>query len=294
MSMLAPLTPADCNLQDYPRMMIDIGRLRGSSFDASPCDASWRAGLNLWFSAWHQVPAASLSDDDLELVKAAGLGRDLRTWKKIRAGALHGWVKCSDGRLYHPVAAEMALECWLTKLAQRLSSGAGNAKRWGTAFDEDLVKAEIASAAEMLRRLNPKSEALRKKHVVAPGAIPAGPARDPGGTASASRRDPKEREGKGRVRKVDPHGSNLSDGEGARAPGGRASPAWSGPAAVWEAVVSAKGLDWADGFFRHTGWRDLPTPAVVCPSRQLEQELKRSATRLLSGLGVIIVREDAA
>lgn len=162
MSDRRPLTPPDCDLTDFQRMMIDIPRLRGSDFDATLNDAAWRAGLNLWMSSWHQVPAASLSDDDVTLTKAAGLGRDIRSWRKVKAEALRGWVKCDDGLLYHPVVAEYALEAWLEKLLQALSSGAGNARRWGGTFDPAPVEAEIDRAAEMLRALNPKSKAIAK------------------------------------------------------------------------------------------------------------------------------------
>jgi hypothetical protein len=62
------------------------------------------------------VPAASLPDDDRFLAKAAGYGRVVKEWMNVRAGALHGWVKCADGRLYHPVVAEKANESWRAKL----------------------------------------------------------------------------------------------------------------------------------------------------------------------------------
>lgn len=112
----APLTPADCNLQDFAFMPLDVARLRDSDMAAyeSP-EACWAAVL-LWSAAWHQVPAASLPDDDRFLAKAAGYGRVVKEWANVRDGALHGWVKCADGRLYHPVVAEKALESWRAKL----------------------------------------------------------------------------------------------------------------------------------------------------------------------------------
>lgn len=112
----APLTPADCNLQDFPFMPLDVARLRDSDMAAyvSP-EACWAAVL-LWSAAWHQVPAASLPDDDRFLAKAAGYGRVVKEWMNVREGALHGWVKCADGRLYHPVVAEKANESWHKKL----------------------------------------------------------------------------------------------------------------------------------------------------------------------------------
>jgi hypothetical protein len=158
----APLTPPDCDLTDFQRMMIDIPRLRGSGFDAIMNDSAWRAGFNLWLTSWHQVPAASLPDNDVELTKAAGLGRDIRTWRKVKDEALRGWTLCDDGRLYHETVAEFALEAWLEKLAQRLSSGAGNAKRWKVEFDPRPIEAEIDRTASLLTALNPKSKALEK------------------------------------------------------------------------------------------------------------------------------------
>lgn len=184
--MTSPLTPPDCDLTDFQRMMIDIPRLRGSNFDATLDDGAWRAGLNLWLTSWHQVPAASLPDDDVALTKAAGLGRDIKTWRKVKAEALRGWVKCDDGLLYHETVAEFALEAWLEKLAQTLSSGAGNAKRWKVEFNPDPIEAEIDRTANMLAALNPKSKALIKlerRRARAPGET------HPDGNEKASRRD---------------------------------------------------------------------------------------------------------
>ena len=110
--MTAPLTPADCDLRAMTFMPIDIIRLFGSEFHALSTDAEWRAGLTLWLKSWHQVPAASLPNDDIQLARHAELGRDLKTWKKVKAGALRGWVECEDGRLYHPVVADKALDAW--------------------------------------------------------------------------------------------------------------------------------------------------------------------------------------
>lgn len=157
-----PLTPPDCDLTDFPRMMIDIPRLHQSEFDATIDDSAWRAGINLWFSAWHSVPAGSLAADDASLAKAAGLGRDVRSWRKVRSAALRGFIECSDGRLYHETVSEFALEAWLEKLVQRISSGAGNAKRWGGEFDPAPVEAEIDAASDMLAALNPQSKAIAK------------------------------------------------------------------------------------------------------------------------------------
>jgi hypothetical protein len=86
--MSPPFTPPDCDLQDFPRMMIDIPRLFASEFDATATDSEWRCGVTLWLRSFHQVPAASLPDDDVQLARLCGLGRDVRSWRKSRDGAL--------------------------------------------------------------------------------------------------------------------------------------------------------------------------------------------------------------
>jgi hypothetical protein len=216
----APLTPADCDLRDFPRMMIDIPRLRGSDFDATPDDGGWRAGFNLWMTSWHGDPAGSLTDEEASLAKAAGLHRDLRTWKKVRTVALRGWVKCDDGKLYHPVVAEVALEAWLEKLQQRLSSGAGNAKRWGTVFDPTPIEAAMAHAVALLTNLDPQSKALAKHARRGKKPVPPDSEDDPGGTKKPSDRDtgnvPARSQGTGTGNQErDSDESSLSD---ARAP----------------------------------------------------------------------------
>ena len=112
-----PLTPADCDLRDFSFMPLDIVRLFGSEFHARASDAEWRAGLTLWLKSYHQVPAGSLPDDDIALARLAEFGRDLRAWRKVKAGAMRGWRLCSDGRLYHPVVAEKVNEAWAGRLA---------------------------------------------------------------------------------------------------------------------------------------------------------------------------------
>ncbi|MCA8145451.1 YdaU family protein [Burkholderia vietnamiensis] len=113
-----PLTPADCDLRNFREMPIDVPRLLGSDLvhDESP-EACWSAML-LWCVSWHEVPAGSMPDNDEWLAKRAGYwhkGKLDPTWHDVRAGALHGWIKCADGRLYHPVLAEKVNAAWLSK-----------------------------------------------------------------------------------------------------------------------------------------------------------------------------------
>lgn len=114
--MTSPLVPIEVDLQDFSYMPLDVRRLRDSDLAAleSP-EACWAAVL-LWAASWHQVPAASLPDDDRVLANLAGYGRVVKEWKRVRDGALRGWIKCDDGRLYHPVVAEKALEAWNSKM----------------------------------------------------------------------------------------------------------------------------------------------------------------------------------
>ena len=102
-----PLTPVDCDLRGLPFMPLDTVRLLDSDFFALASAEEFRAGLVLWCKSWQQVPAGSLPDDDRILAHLSG-ARD--RWCDIRDMSLHGWVKCSDGRLYHPVVCEKAME----------------------------------------------------------------------------------------------------------------------------------------------------------------------------------------
>lgn len=128
---MEPLTPPDCDLRDFPTMPLDGGRLFGSEFHGISSDSAWRAGVTLWLKSWHQVPAASLPDDDVQLARLAEFAKDVRGWRKVRDHALRGWVKCDDGRLYHPVVAEKANHAWARKESYRERSRKGNEARYG-------------------------------------------------------------------------------------------------------------------------------------------------------------------
>lgn len=115
-SLPAPLVPSDVDLRDFQYMELDVRRLRDSRFGAEVSGDGFRAGVMLWCAAWHQVPCGSIPDDDIELSNLAGYGRMVREWRKVRAEALQGFTKCSDGRLYHDVVCEKANTAWQSKL----------------------------------------------------------------------------------------------------------------------------------------------------------------------------------
>jgi len=114
-----PMTEADCDLRDFQFMPLLVSRLRRSKawLMAKKQPALGFYMVNLWTASWHEVPAASLEDDDDVLADLAMC--DLKTWAKVKAQALHGWVKCSDGRLYHSVIAEQATASWQSRKGYR-------------------------------------------------------------------------------------------------------------------------------------------------------------------------------
>lgn len=171
--MTAPLVPACVDLRDFPFMPMEFGRLFASDTWTLSTDTEKVAAITLWGKSWSQVPAGSLPDDDRLLAAHSGAGP---RWKRVKDMALRGWRKGGDGRLYHPVVCEKALEAWLEKLSQRLSSGAGNAKRWGIEFDPTEIEAQITDARGMLAALNPQSKALSKRK---PPGVPSGSKKRP-------------------------------------------------------------------------------------------------------------------
>ena len=67
-----PMTPTGCDLTDFAFMPLDVLRLRDSELASNETpEACWAAVL-LWAASWHQVPAASIPNDDRWIAKAAG------------------------------------------------------------------------------------------------------------------------------------------------------------------------------------------------------------------------------
>lgn len=112
-----PLTPAYCDLRGMEWMPMHGHKLEGSDFDSLATDTEYRAAQRLWWAAWQQqMPAASLPDNDRILCNLAGFQRDPKGWEKVRAMALHGFVKCSDGRLYHRFLSTAAVTAYEKRL----------------------------------------------------------------------------------------------------------------------------------------------------------------------------------
>jgi hypothetical protein len=206
----APLTPPDCDLRDFGYMPLDVRRLLTSDtwLEAADDPRLGHALICLWAESWHQVPAASLSDNDRVLARFAMC--DGAEWQRVRDRALEGWRRCSDGRLYHPVVAEKALEAWLERLTHRKLSAAGNAKRWGAAVDVASIDSATNDTCSRLLTLNPRSRLLAKMspvHPATPDGIATGSPRSP--VRIARRRRRRRRTITKKERKMMPRGARV-------------------------------------------------------------------------------------
>lgn len=150
-----PLVPPEVDLRDFAYMKLDVMRLRDSELSTIELAEAFRSCVLSWCVAWHQLPAGSLPNDDPTLARMLGWGRDVKGWRKVRAaGGLHGWILCSDGRLYHPVVAEKAKEAWAAKQSQRARTAAARQAR----EDERRKKAQAQSQA-LSQPLSQRTEA---------------------------------------------------------------------------------------------------------------------------------------
>jgi uncharacterized protein YdaU (DUF1376 family) len=122
-----PPVSAEVDLRRYPTLPLDVQRLRDSDFVALVSADEFRAGVLLISAAWHQLPAGSLPTDDRLLCALAKTEK--KTWSKVKQGALRGFVKHSDGRLYHPVLTETVLKSWASMNAQKGQTAAATAAR---------------------------------------------------------------------------------------------------------------------------------------------------------------------
>jgi uncharacterized protein YdaU (DUF1376 family) len=125
----APLVPAEVDLTDFGFMPLEVRKLLSSSLwiKAKKDPRLGHAAMSLWCEAWHQVPCASLPDDDEVLADLARC--DEKEWKRIKDRVLVNFIKCADGRLYHETVAKKAVESWAAKIAQRARTKAATEAR---------------------------------------------------------------------------------------------------------------------------------------------------------------------
>lgn len=147
--MTAPLVPAEIDLRDFEFMPLDVFRLRESDLAAIATGDEFRAAVMLWCACWHQVPASSIPSDDRVLAKLAGYARDLDGWLAVKIEAMRGFVECDDGRFYHPVIAEKAIEAWTKRLAfQARTEAARRAKAEAAKAKENVTSNVTCSVTE--------------------------------------------------------------------------------------------------------------------------------------------------
>jgi hypothetical protein len=146
-----PMVPPEVDLRDFAFMPLDVLRLRDSDLSAVATGEEFKAAVLLWCAAWHQVPAASVPNDDRWLARHSGAGPG---WRKVRTEALRGFVECSDGRLYHEIVAEKAIQSWQAKLAQRAKTRNATEARKQRDDQRDVDKSERHDQRDDQRHVN--------------------------------------------------------------------------------------------------------------------------------------------
>ncbi len=124
--MPAPLVGPDVDCSDLDGFMLNTERLMASELLALNGNEVIGAALLLWCRAWKQKPAASLPDDDR--VNAAFARLSLPKFRQMKEAIMRGFIKCSDGRLYHRFLSIEAAKAH-TKKIQFQEKRAADAKR---------------------------------------------------------------------------------------------------------------------------------------------------------------------
>ena len=159
----APLVPAEVDLRDFGFMPVDVVRVRDSGLAAEQTPAECWAAFLLWCSSWHQVPAGSIPDSEIWQASQCGYasrGKIDPEWHEVRDGARRGYVTCIDGRLYHPVVCEKALETWQAKLALHARTAAATAAKQA---QKEAKKREEEEAQNKVRRGSGSSRKTSQK-----------------------------------------------------------------------------------------------------------------------------------
>lgn len=109
-----PLVPLDHDVSMLSDFRLNVDRLLASELLAIGTAEECWAAFMLWCRAWKQQPGGSLPNDDRILAGFSGAGR---RWKQVREVALHGFVLCSDGRLYHRFLCDEVRRAYASHLA---------------------------------------------------------------------------------------------------------------------------------------------------------------------------------
>jgi hypothetical protein len=145
--------PIEVDLRGYEYMHLYGDRLLSSETWLEGEPEEKVAMINIWWRAFaKEIPAASLPENDKLLTNYAGFGMALSAWKKARPAVLRGFVPCSDGRLWHPFLAKIALTAWRARLADRMR---GAKARIGSTQkklkDTDLSERDRQHLSQMLK-----------------------------------------------------------------------------------------------------------------------------------------------
>lgn len=157
-----PPYPSDTRAKGW-RFDLDYEQIEQSSTWALAGSEAKPWLLMLWFTAWKQVPCASLPAD--EEVIAAMIGMPAKTWAKHSKVMLRGWSKSSDGRMYHNVLTAKVREM----LAKRRSESERKAAyRQGTpalshGTDTGQTQDSHGKAADSTRKATPTPTPTEKK-----------------------------------------------------------------------------------------------------------------------------------
>jgi hypothetical protein len=100
-----------------------------SDFFATATGDELRAAIKLWCAAWVQAPAGSLPSADKVVQYHAGLDQNIRLWNRVKEAALHGFVLCNDGRIYHPYVVRLAQEAFARREGDRVRQSKRRARQ---------------------------------------------------------------------------------------------------------------------------------------------------------------------
>ena len=72
---ISPLVPYKCDLTSFPYLPIEVEKFLISREWIAFNHVEKVAFINLLLKSWHEIPSASLPDDDVLLIHFAGVGR---------------------------------------------------------------------------------------------------------------------------------------------------------------------------------------------------------------------------
>lgn len=219
-----PLVPEGTDLQGYEFMPLFGEALRVSSFNRRATDAEFRAAVNLWWSAWWEIPAASLPNNELDIALAAGC-KTIRQWRKVREWVMSKWVLCSDDRWYHPYLAPHAINAFAKRKSASSKGALGAQKMWENKRNG---QAPARSAGELLNgpgrswadtpafdKRSPGNGKLSEVNTPLPptrNSTPTTPAMPKAAAHSVARTEQVKREAReAEKRKADPPGGSVKD-----------------------------------------------------------------------------------